>query len=200
MTRLLSLAAAIAIVAAALGIFASPAAAHEQRMVGPYTFVVGWIAEPAVAGQSNGLDLTVTQTAGGTPVEGLAKALTAEVIVGGNAARRTLELAADRDQPGHYTAGFVPTRTGDYTFHLTGTIGATKITKITKIDERFESGPGRFESVSDVATLQFPDRLPSASDVTTELAAANTKLTIALVLGGVALVVSIAGLATARRR
>jgi len=64
MTRILAIAAAVAVVMASLGIFASPAAAHETRAVGPYTFVVGWVAEPAIAGQSNGLDLTVTETAG----------------------------------------------------------------------------------------------------------------------------------------
>jgi len=43
MTRILSIAAAVAVVVASLGIFATPAAAHERRTVGPYTFVVGWI-------------------------------------------------------------------------------------------------------------------------------------------------------------
>ena len=194
MTRFLSIAAAIAMVAASLGIFASPAAAHERRTVGPYTFVVGWIAEPAIVGQSNGLDLTVTQTLGGTPVEGLATTLKAEVIIGGGAARRTLDLAEDRDQPGHYTSGFVPTRVGEYTFHLSGTAGATKI------DEKFESGPGRFEPVTDAASLEFPDHILSATSLASQLADANTKVTVALVLGAAALVISVASLAMSRRR
>ena len=194
MTRLISIAAAIVMVVASLSIFASPAAAHERRTVGPYTFVVGWIAEPAVVGQSNGLDLTVTRTVGGTPVEGLATNLKAEVIVGGGAARRSLDLAPDSDRPGHYTSGFVPTRVGDYTFHLSGTAGTTKV------DERFESGPNRFEPVIDIVSLEFPDQMPSAAGLATQLADANTKLTIALALGTVALILSIASLAMARRR
>jgi len=194
MTRLLSIAAAIVMVVASLGIFMSPAAAHERRTVGPYTFDVGWISEPAIAGQSNGLDVTVTTTADGKPVEGLAKNLTAEVITGGGAKVRILDLAPDSDQPGHYTSGFVPTRVGDYIFHLSGTAGTTKV------DEKFESGPNRFEPVIDGGSLEFPDHVPSAARLAAQLDDANTKVTIALVLGGVALALSVASLAMSRRR
>jgi len=194
MRRSHSIAAAIAVVVVSVGIFASPAAAHERRTVGPYTFVVGWVTEPAVIGQSNGLDLTVTDTAGDTPVEGLATTLAAAVITGGGAKTRTLELVPDGDQPGHYTSGFVPTRVGDYTFHISGTAGATKI------DEKFESGPNRFDPVTDLVSLEFPDQVPSASDLAAQLADANTKLAIAIALGALALIVSVASFVPALRR
>ena len=194
MTRLRSIAAAIVMVVASFGIFMSPAAAHESRTVGPYTFVVGWFAEPAVAGQANGLDLTVTTTKDGKPVEGLAKTLKAEVITGGGAKIRVLELAADSDQPGHYTSGFVPTRVGEYIFHLSGTAGTTKV------DEKFESGPNRFEPVMDGASLEFPDHVPSAASLAAQLDDATLKLSIALALGGAALVLSLASLTMSRRR
>src|SRR5437763_2339443 len=150
MTRILSVAAALAVVVGALGWFTSPAAAHERRAVGPYTFVVGWIAEPAVVGQSNGLDLTVTETVGGKPVGGLEKTLKAQVITGGGAKIRALELVPDGDQPGHYTSGFIPTRVGDYAFHISGTAGTTTV------DEKFEPGPNRFDTVTDIVALEFP--------------------------------------------
>ena len=194
MTRILPIAAAIAVVVASFGIFASPAAAHESRTVGPYTFVVGWINEPALVGQSNGLDLTVTETAGDKPVEGLEKTLQAEVITGGGAKTRSLKLEPDGDQPGHYTSGFVPTRVGDYTFHISGTAGTTKI------DERFESGPNRFDAVADIVSLEFPDQVPSASDLAAQLADANSKLTIAIALGALALIISLASFVPALRR
>ncbi|HEV2250763.1 MAG TPA: hypothetical protein VGT60_09675, partial [Candidatus Limnocylindria bacterium] len=157
MTRIRSIAVALAAVVASLGIFASPAAAHETRAVGPYTFVVGWVNEPAVAGQSNGLYLMVTETAGGAPVVGGQTTISATVIVGGGAKSRALPLEPDGDRPGVYTSGFVPTRVGDYTFHLSGRLGATTI------DETFESGPNRFDPVTDGAGLEFPDRLPAAA-------------------------------------
>jgi len=194
MTRILAIAAAVAVVVASLGTFASPAAAHETRAVGPYTFVVGWVAEPSIAGQSNGLDLTVTETAGDKAVEGLEKALKAEVITGGGAKTRSLELSPDGDRPGHYTSGFVPTRVGEYTFHISGTVGTTKI------DEKFESGPNRFEAVTDGSGLQFPDTVPSAADQAKQLSETNTKVTIAMALGALALALAVAALIPAVRR
>jgi hypothetical protein len=194
MTRIPAIAAAVAVVVASFGIFATPAAAHETRVVGPYTFIVGWVNEPAVAGQSNGLDLTVTETAGANAVEGLEKTLKAEVITGGGAKTRGLDLVPDGDRPGHYTSGFVPTRVGDYTFHISGTAGTTKI------DEKFESGPNRFDPVTDVVTLEFPDQVPSTADLAQQLADANLKVTIAIALGGLALIVSLASWVGALRR
>jgi hypothetical protein len=194
MARFLSIAAAIAVVVASFGFFARPAAAHETRMVGPYTFIVGWVNEPAIAGQSNGLDLTVTETDGDKAVEGLEKTLKAEVITGGGAKTRGLDLGPDSDMPGHYTSGFVPTRVGDYTFHISGTAGTTKI------DEKFESGPNRFDPVTDIVGLEFPDQVPTTADLAQQLADANTKLTIAIALGALALVVSLASWIPALRR
>src|SRR5260221_3056248 len=86
MTRILSIAAAVAVVVASLGIFASPAAAHERRVVGPYTFVVGWIVQPPYVGPINALDLPVTKTTSTKAVEGLEKTLKADLITGGGAA------------------------------------------------------------------------------------------------------------------
>ena len=194
MRRIRAIAAAIAVAVASFGIWSTPAAAHETRMVGPYTFVVGWVNEPAVAGQSNGLDLTVTETEGDKAVSGLEKTLVAEVITGGGAKTRRLELAPDGDQPGHYTSGFVPTRVGDYTFHISGIAGTTKI------DEKFESGPNRFDPVTDIVGLEFPDQVPSSADLAQQLADANTKLTIALAVAALALVISVASLVPALRR
>lgn len=193
MSRILSIAAAIAVMVASLGIFTSPAAAHDTRTVGPYTFEVGWVAEPAIVGQPNGLFLAVTDAAG-RPVTGLAKTLHAEAIVGGGARRMTLDLVADPDRAGQYTAPMVPTRVGDYIFHISGTVG------MTTVDEKFESGPNRFDSVGDASALQFPDKLPSNGDLASKLDDANTKLIIALALGAVALVLSVGSLVLARRR
>ena len=194
MKRLFTFAAAIVVVVASLGIFAGPAAAHERRTVGPYTFVVGWIVEPAYLGQLNALDLAVTETATTKAVEGLEKTLKAELVAGGGSTIRPLTVTARFGLPGKYQGQVVPTKIGDYTFRITGMINTTAI------DEKFESGPGRFGGIEDIAPLQFPDRLASGSDLAAKLADADSKVTIALALAGVALVLSIASLALARRR
>jgi hypothetical protein len=194
MTRIFAIAAAIAVVVASLGILSMPAAAHERRAVGPYTFVVGWIVEPAYVGQINALDLTVTETASTKPVEGLEKTLKADLVTGGAAATMPLTIAARFGLPGKYQGQVLPTKTGDYTFHITGTVNTTAI------DEKFESGPGRFGGIEDVTALQFPAKVPSESDLAAKLDDANLKLTIAIAIAAVALIVSIASLVPALRR
>ena len=189
MTRILSIAAAVAVVVASLGIFASPAAAHERRTVGPYTFVVGWITEPSYVGQLNALDLTVTETASTKAVEGLEKTLKADLITGGGAAVMPMAIAARFGLPGKYQAQVLPTKVGDYTFHITGTVNSTAV------DEKFESGPGRFGAIEDTAGIQFPNKVPSNSDLASKLDDANLKLTIAIALAAVALGLSLASLA-----
>jgi hypothetical protein len=194
MTRILSIAAAVAVVVASLGIFAGPAAAHERRAIGPYTFVVGWIVEPAYVGQLNALDLTVTETATTKAVEGLEKTLKAELVAGGGAATMPLTIATRFGLPGKYEGQVVPTRIGDYTFHISGTVNTTSI------DEKFESGPGRFGGVEDIAPLQFPNKVPSNSDLAAKLDDANGKLTISIGLAAIAIVVAGASLALGLRR
>jgi len=194
MTRILSIAAAVAVVVVSLGIFASPAAAHERRTIGPYTFVVGWIVEPSYVGQLNALDLTVTDTASTKAIEGLEKTLKADLITGGGAAVMPLTIASRFGLPGKYQGQVLPTKTGDYTFHITGMVNTTAV------DEKFESGPGRFGSIEDIAGLQFPTKVPSNSDLASKLDDANGKLTIAIALGAVALIVSIASYVPALRR
>ena len=194
MTRIISIAAAVAVVVASLGIFASPAAAHERRTVGPYTFVVGWIVEPSYLGQLNALDLTVTETSSTKPVEGLEKTLKADIIAGGGAATMPLTIASRFGLPGKYQGQILPTQVGDYTFHITGTVNTTTV------DEKFESGPGRFGGILALAPLQFPNKVPTESDLASKLDDANGKLTIAIALGAVALVVSLASYAPGLRR
>lgn len=194
MTRIFSLAAALAVVIASFGILASPAAAHERRTVGAYSFVVGWLNEPSYVGLLNGLDLTITEASTTKPVDGLEKTLKAEIIIGGGAAVMPLTLEARFGQPGKYQGQLVPTKIGDYAFHITGTIGTQKI------DERFESGPGRFGGIEALDPLQFPNKVPANADLAAKLDDANTKLTLAIALAAAALVVSVASVTLASRR
>ncbi len=160
MKRMFRLAGSCGIVA--LLAFAVPLAAlgHEQRDIagGQYTLVVGFLDEPAFAGEKNGLSLRVSKVgapgvegaaeAEGTPVVGLFDTLQAEVVFGDQ--RMTLTLEPAFGDLGAYESYFFPTTPGDYTFHIFGTIGQTPI------DETFTSSPQGFSSVLDPAPLQFP--------------------------------------------
>src|SRR5438105_5488135 len=150
MSRVLAALATLAIVASSFAATSNVALGHEHRSVGPYTFAVGWINEPAYVNAANGLSLDVPETSSSKPVEGLATSLQAEVIVGGGAKKLALDLATDEETPGHYAGSFIPTKTGDYIFHIFGAVGSTKV------DERFESGPNTFDEVISTDPLQFP--------------------------------------------
>ena len=193
MSRVLAALATLAIVASSFAVTSNVALGHEHRRVGPYTFVVGWINEPAYVNAANGLSLDVTETSSSKPVEGLATSLQAEVIVGGGAKKLVLDLATDEESPGHYTGAFVPTKVGDYIFHVFGDVGSTKV------DERFESGPNTFDGVVSTDQLQFPDRVPANADLSARLDSMQTLVIAAIVIAGLALLASVGGLVMRRR-
>jgi hypothetical protein len=132
--------------------------AHEHREVGGYTFVVGFLNEPAVQDEVNAVSVRITKPvadatpAAGeeevaeTPVEGLE--LTVEVILGD----QKVELAMEPKwgDPGHYVAYLIPTQPGDYSFHVTGEIEGTAV------DETFTAGPETFSTVAPREELEFP--------------------------------------------
>src|SRR5712691_4302984 len=186
MSRFLATVAALAVIASSFAVNTNAALGHERRAVGPYTFVVGWINEPAYVNAANGLSLDVTGTSSSKPVEGLATTLQAEVIVGGGAKKLSLHLSTDEEHPGHYEGSFIPTKTGDYIFHIFGDAGSTKV------DERFESGPNTFGGVASTDPLQFPDRVPANADLAARLDQLQTLVIAGIVLGGLALLASAA--------
>lgn len=132
----------------------STASAHERRDVGDgqYRMVVGFLDEPAFAGEKNGLDLRVAKlgATSGTPGAGAAEdeGTPVEVIYGD----QTMDLELDPvfNQPGAYRAIFFPAAEGDYSFHIVGDIEGVAI------DETFTSSPDTFSAVEAVEPYQFP--------------------------------------------
>jgi hypothetical protein len=193
MSRFLATVAAVAVVASSFAINTNVALGHERRAVGPYTFVVGWINEPSYVNLLNSLDLTVTETNGGKAVEGLEKTLKADLTFGGSTTPQPLTLAARFGLPGKYSGYVMPTKVGDYTFHITGTVGTMNV------DEKFESGPGRFGSIESTDSLQYPQKVVSNADLAARLDSIQTLVIAGIVVAGIAVLLSIGGLAMRRR-
>ena len=172
------------------------ASAHERRDLigGKYQAVVGFLTEPAYQDQVNGISLAVTskteKLADGTtakPIEGLEKSLKAQVIKDG----KTLDLTfqARFGQPGNYAAYFQPTASGQYVFRIYGDINGEQL------DERFESGPGRFNDVQSMASLQFPvAQAEVPSDLQARLDSAESAASTARTIGIAGIVVGLIGL------
>jgi len=153
-----------------------PASAHEHRDVGDFTFVVGFLNEPAISGDTNGIDFRVSK--GDTPVEGLADTVKATVIFGDQS--KDLTLTPVFNTPGSYKAIFIPTAAGDYTFHFTGTIEGTDV------DETFTSSPDGFDSVAERSDYEFP-AAANGSTANRDLAMPSIVGAVVLALGAVVL-------------
>ena len=199
MTRLISLVAATLVVVSSFAIYSGTAAAHERRMVGPYQFVVGWLNEPAYVGLMNSLDLRISDTRV-TPakaVEGLEKTLTVDLQTGGLGSL-PLTVTARFGTPGAYNGYVMPTATGTYTFTIKGKIDTLDI------NEKFESGPGRFGDIESTTALQYPNKVPAADDLTKRLGDLQSGIDQTRLLSAVAVVIGIVALgasfAMSRRR
>ena len=169
--------------------------AHEHRAVGNYEVVVGWLNEPALVYQPNGLSLEVTlfpngvpeeeseeAEAQGQPVVGVEETLEAEIIAGGAAETRPLVLEPAFGEDGAYESVLIPTVVGDYTFHIFGEIDGQQI------DESFSSGPETFSSIDPVQPLEFPEELAtpaaassSGSDSDSESSSDDTATILAII-------------------
>ncbi len=191
MSRVPAVAMALAVVVAVTFTLGGQVLAHERRDVGPYQFVVGFAEEPAFLGGANGVSLRVSDTRNdpASPVEGLQETLDVEVSHGGLTRSLALEFETVFGQPGLYAAHFVPTAPGVYIFRIHGTIADLAV------DERFESGPGRFDEVQPVSALQYPEQVPVANELGSTLTDIRGALDQVRILAAVAILLALAALA-----
>ena len=127
------------------------AEAHERRAVAQYTFVVGWVGEPAILNQPNAIDLRISRTDGAVPVTGLEQTVKAEASIDGKSS--DIPLRPRSNTPGAYDGRMVPTKLGAYTFKFTGTVEGMAL------NETFTAGTGTFGLIE--GGNQFPDPLVS---------------------------------------
>ena len=140
----------------AMALMLSP---RYRRMNGRWLTVrltIGWGDEPAFTGSKNFVSVAVADAAG-MPVVDPEGSLAVEVSFGDQ--RIMLPLRPAFQRPGEFRAPLVPTRSGTYAFHITGTLkGQTIDTTSTCSDQTFDC-------VADVSEMQFPVRDPSAGQL-----------------------------------
>lgn len=189
------------------------AQAHGHVNVGDYELTIGFMVEPALVGEPNGLDLRVVKVASeaedheegeedhaeateeaadhghgeSTPVSGLEDTLQAEIIYGSQT--RELELRPVFGTEGEYTADIIPMATGDYTFHIWGEIEGTPV------DVELTSAPDTFASIEAKDALMFPTDAGSAeSGLAAQVRMAQMIAIAGVVLGGIGVVLGIMGM------
>ena len=151
--------------------------AHEPREIDDYNLVVGFLNEPAFEGLMNGVYVYVGKVGAHghgeeeaakehghgeeliTGVTGLQNTLQVEVTHVPSGSTRLMRLHAFSDETGHYKSDFIPTSTGQFIFHLIGTIEGKPI------DEQFVSGVGTFDDVQPATTIQFPESAASPREL-----------------------------------
>jgi hypothetical protein len=162
----------LALIALLLNI--QPALAHETITVGDYSIEIGWLNEPAIAGQQNAIVVNVSTTSDEQPVEDVS-GLTVMVAYGGQEKTLTLQPLGE-ETPGQFVAPVLPTIAGQYTVKLGGTLGDTPA------DAEVEP-----EEVQPADTLQFPVMQPTPQAPSNEMGDWLTWLAILLGLVGVGL-------------
>jgi hypothetical protein len=162
---------------------------HRSTQAGDYQLEIGFRDEPVYQGVINGVEVIVTNTKTNEKVNGLEATLQTEVIFG--AAKKTLKLEPEEGVDGTYTADVIPTETGDYTFHIFGTI------ENTAVDVSMTSAPDTFNSVGPVSNATFPGTGVSTADLSAQTAAAASRAQTALILAGIGAVLGLAGLVVA---
>lgn len=148
--------------------FAPAAAAHEHLEVGDYHLTIGWMNEPTLVGQPNGVEVFV-EDHDENPVVDLGGDSLAVVVSTGDQSTASLPLTpafsieGGFGTPGQYTAELIPTLPGDYTFHFTGSIHDEAV------DVTITSGEDTFSPVNSTGELEFPIKVPALADVATRL-------------------------------
>ncbi len=119
---------------------------HTEDSVGDYRLQIGWMNEPVVSGETNGIELFVSPLEPGIEFEdqvfkdgipGLSKTLKMQLILEDQ--KITLPLKEDHNIPGKYYAFVNPTVAGFYQANILGKIGETTVSLSMhppKVDER----------------------------------------------------------------
>jgi hypothetical protein len=113
--------------------------AHQKQLytIGntKYLFAAGFLIEPVYLDDKSGVDLHVytpdpkdpmsTDSNSTKPVEELQNSLKAEISAG--AKTKVLDLEPDEEQPGHYTASFIPDVETIYKFRIFGNLSGSPV-------------------------------------------------------------------------
>ncbi|HET6821544.1 MAG TPA: hypothetical protein VFH34_02785 [Anaerolineales bacterium] len=133
--------------------------AHETLTVGDYEIVYGWVNEPPIAGQLNGVEIFVNNTGGeGQPVEEhIIHTLVVELSYGGES--KTLTLDPVFDTLGAFDATILPTIPGVYSLKFSGTLGDTPVDEEVQLEEVQAADAVQFPRA---ASITYPNQETSA--------------------------------------
>jgi hypothetical protein len=119
-----------------------PALAHEEVVFGDIRIVGGWVNEPPLINQLNGILVTMTFVSNGQPINNAFAQL--DITLQKGTETRPLDFQPS-EEAGTYTATILPTQTGQYAIVMRGTVAGQAI-----------DGQIQIEDVEDTARFTFP--------------------------------------------
>jgi hypothetical protein len=137
-----------------LGLLLVPvaASAHETVTAGDYAVEYGWLSEPAVVGQPNAVVINISKS--DEPLDIDPSSLVVEAQYGGQT--KTLELQPlSEDSVGEYIARLTPMKMGQYTVHITGSLGDQSLDLSVQPEDIQSSDVVEFPAVTAPATSSF---------------------------------------------
>ena len=137
--------------------------AHVLKDFGTYSVALGWSVEPTYVGQINSVQVVVRDKQGKAVTDLADGDLKVVVGVGGQQSAALPLINKFDPDTGLGIAG-------DYTFHLTGTIHGQAV------DETATSSDSTFNSAVEATDIQFPNKLPSLTEISTSLDRINARL------------------------
>src|SRR6185295_17001038 len=133
----------------------SPALAHVAMISGNISIVGGWVDEPPLVGQFNGIELDITRVSDGQPITNAVAQL--DISVEKGTLTRSLDFLP-QEEPGIYVAEILPTQTGQYSVVIKGTVAGQAI-----------DGQIEIEDVEDTARFNFPPASNNSSEIPQEV-------------------------------
>lgn len=118
------------------------ASAHNECERGDIRVVGGWVSEPPLVGQLNGIELEISRISSNQTITNALAQL--EVTVKKGTLTKSLEFLP-AEEPGAYDAEILPTQTGQYAVVMTGTVAGQAY------DCQIE-----IEDVEDTRQIEFP--------------------------------------------
>lgn len=169
-------------IACTLSLVPVVASAHAVLTAGRYRIAIGWNFEPpggtvTYVGQPNAVQVFVDIPSPGNDIGTAVSDLNSDcthpdfqvtvTFAGTTSSPLCPQPAYDPDtgngRMDEYDALLTPTKVGDYTFRIFGSIHGTSI------DQSVKSGPSTFDTVGDESSVEFPAPVPAIGDVATKV-------------------------------
>ncbi len=198
-----------------LGFFGT-AFGHTEDSVGDYRLQIGWMNEPVVSGETNGIELFVSPLDPVLPLEeqefkngvsGLEKFLKIQLVLKEN--KVTFPISADHNIPGKYYAFVDPTVAGSYQANILGNIGDTIVSLSMHPPKVSERSYIEFPEPSDMTLNQLIDghttlvgEINDINESVSQLEESNQKMNIGylgIVLGIIGIVIALIALSKTKK-